>query len=91
MIQVLKKKPILKPTFPIKKIFRSIEKNQEKSKDPRTARAVLRKRILTQRIKQKEETTEKRIRLVLGTSSLLYYPEGQKGRGRRSVPRQEEV
>lgn len=86
LIQIFVRKPIRRPMQKPKKVFHSIENNQEKSKEPEAVCAVQKKKTLL----TKAEGT-KRKSLVPGTSSLLYYPEGQKGRGRRSVPRQEQL
>lgn len=73
LIQVFNKKPIRRPTQKQEKIFRSIENNQEKSKEPGTVCAVPPKKLAhTSRRNQKKKA------MVPGSSSLLYYPKGKK-------------
>lgn len=81
LIQIFERKPIRKPTQNPKKVFHSIENNQEKSKEPGTAHTVQKKNLLCNKQKEKKEKSQ-------GTRILQppILPEGQKGRGRRMVP-----
>lgn len=81
LIQIFVRKPIRKPTQNPKKVFRSIENNQEKSKEPVTVCAVQKEKTL---LTQAEGTKRKNHGTRILQPPIL--PEGQKGRGRRMVP-----
>ena len=58
LIQIFERKPIRSPTQKQEKVFRSIENNQEKSKEPGTAHTVQKKEpcSVTNRRNQKKKT-----------------------------------